>query len=266
MNTILQTSALWIFLREILFAPVSAGAVWPSSSRLAAQVPLSNEGWVVELGAGTGVVTQALLDRGVNPARLVVVERHPPYAQYLRSRFPSVQVIEGDASALADLLPHGVRIDTIVSSLPLRSLPRRMVAGIRRQWRRVLAPAGIVIQFTYDLRHSRRERIRGFAVMASKIIWRNIPPARVLTLRNELPRPGSHTCKSSLPTKKGYDIARTNLEASGAQAHIDSSDLRTFTIEQRRLRESIEKASRHTGHQLSRESLWQAAPKRISGG
>jgi phospholipid N-methyltransferase len=90
---LLQRSALWLFVREIIFAPtISVGAIWPSSGRLAkhlaAQVPLPSKGLILELGAGTGVVTQALIERGVNPERLVVVERHPPYVQFLRAHFP----------------------------------------------------------------------------------------------------------------------------------------------------------------------------------
>jgi phosphatidylethanolamine/phosphatidyl-N-methylethanolamine N-methyltransferase len=186
---LLQRSALWLFVREIIFAPtISVGAIWPSSGRLAkhlaAQVPLPSKGLIIELGAGTGVVTQALIARGVNPEKLVVVERHPPDVQYLRAHFPLIRVIQGDASSLASLLPSDAIVDYIVSSLPLRSLPPRKVASIIGQWRRVLAPKGGVIQFTYDLRRCRGESIRGFAVQASRIIWRNIPPARVLTMKS----------------------------------------------------------------------------------
>lgn len=197
----IKRSAIWVFIREFLLAPTSVGAVLPSSSRLAkhlaAQVPLPSKGLVIELGAGTGVVTQALLEKGVNPAKLVVVERLPAFVQYLRARFPSIRVIQGDASLLGNLLPPGALVDVIISSLPLRALPSSDVAGIIGQWRRVLAPEGSAIQFTYDLRRRRRQSIHGFAVHSSRIMWRNVPPARVLTLRN-LRQP------SQSPSKDGW--------------------------------------------------------------
>ncbi|MHB1591304.1 MAG: class I SAM-dependent methyltransferase [Sulfuricella sp.] len=185
MITVLKRSALWVFAREFFSAPTSVGAVWPSSSRLAkylaAQVPLQLQGLVIELGAGTGVVTQALLERGVNPENLVVIERAPAFVQHLKARFPAIRVIQGDASLLGRLIPPGVLVDAIVSSLPLRTLPPREVAGIVEQWRCVLAPEGMVIQFTYGLRRRHGQPMDGFAVHASRIIWWNVPPARVLT-------------------------------------------------------------------------------------
>lgn len=188
MITLRKSSALWVFIREFVSAPTAVGAVWPSSRRLAkhlaAQVSLPSRGLVIELGAGTGVVTQALLERGVSPEKLVVVERAPAFVGYLRARFPSIRVILGDASLLGSLLPPGELVDAIVSSLPLRTLPSTDAAAIVRQWRRILPPEGNAIQFTYDLLRRHDQPIEGLAVHASRIVWRNVPPARVLTFRN----------------------------------------------------------------------------------
>lgn len=152
---------------------------------MARQVPLSTRGWVIELGAGTGVVTQALLEQGVPADRLLVVEREPAFVQHLRSRFPSVHVVQGDAGHLETLLPPNAKVAAIVSSLPLRSLHPVVAARIRHQWQRVLPHSGTVIQFTYDLRHGRRRAVQdGLSLQASRIVWRNFPPARVLTLRH----------------------------------------------------------------------------------
>jgi phospholipid N-methyltransferase len=187
MITLLKRSALWIFVQQFLCAPASVGAVWPSSRRLAKhlaeQVPLTSTGLVIELGAGTGVVTQALLERGINPDRLVVIERAPAFVRHLRARFPSIKVIQGDASLLKRLLPPGVPVDAIVSSLPLLALPPKEAARILMQWRLVLAHEGTAVQFTYDLRRRPSPSINGFVLVASSIVWRNLPPARVLKLQ-----------------------------------------------------------------------------------
>ena len=46
------------------------------------------DGPVIELGPGTGPVTEALVEHGVHPSRLVLVEFNPTFCQLLRQRFP----------------------------------------------------------------------------------------------------------------------------------------------------------------------------------
>ena len=183
----LQRSPAWLFAREWLQRPAAVGAVWPSSDQLArciaAHVPARGEGLVVELGAGTGVVTQALLERGIAPERLVVIERSQAFVSHLRRRFPQVTVMHGDATELADLLPRERPVDTIVSSLPLRSLPQAAVQAIVEQWRVLLSATSTVVQFTYDLRDGAHALPAGFRQHASDTIWFNLPPARVLALQ-----------------------------------------------------------------------------------
>src|SRR5258708_1435815 len=98
---------LLLFLREIITNPSSMGAAWPSSNKLAhamtqdiaSQLP----GFVIELGAGTGVITAALLACGIPEQQLVILERSHALAQHLRDLFPKVIIIEGDALQLANL-------------------------------------------------------------------------------------------------------------------------------------------------------------------
>ena len=175
-----------LFLREWMHHPAAIGAVWPSSTRLAhrmaACVPRSGDGLVVELGAGTGAVTQALLDSGIAAHRLVVVERSARFVGYLRRRFPGVTVLHGDALRLAALLPAGSKVDAIVSSLPLRSLAQTDARTIVAQWQQVLRLGGRAIQFTYDLRGSLRHRPAGLRHRGSHLVWANLPPARIFVL------------------------------------------------------------------------------------
>ncbi len=136
----------------------------------------------MELGGGTGAVTEALLQRGIAPGRLTVVECSPVFVRYLRTRFPGVTILQGDAAELGELLPRGSYIDAIVSSLPLRSLPAQEAAAIMAQWGALVGDGSIVVQFTYDLRRTEHLSLRGFLNRASDIVWANFPPARVLTL------------------------------------------------------------------------------------
>lgn len=191
-----RIASVALFAREIIRNPRAMGAAVPSSAKLAramaAQVPLVEDGGlVVEVGAGTGVVTAALLQRGILPENLIVVERAPALVMHLRQHFPHLRVIEGDAGHLKSLLGADFhRVKTIVSGLPLRSLPRPVVESIIRQYDKILENGGLLIQFTYDLLNRAKSigMEKHFVRIASIIIWRNLPPARVEVFSHRNPR------------------------------------------------------------------------------
>lgn len=177
---------LLLFLNEVLWHPSSAGAVFPSSrnlaTRIARMVPVKGTGLVVELGAGTGTVTQALLDHGIQADRLLIIERSAALATHLRSRFPRLRIIQGDAGNLGDFLPADTPIDAVVSGVPLRSLPYAESRAIVEHWRAVLPVGTLIVQFTYALSGPLRHLTNGFIQLASEIIWLNFPAARVVAL------------------------------------------------------------------------------------
>src|SRR5436309_2680501 len=113
-----------VFLRSLLNDPLKIGALAPSSSRLsrliASRVDPSQSS-VLEIGAGTGAITTALLRRGVGPERLFIIERDPVLAEFLQNRFPRVRVHCGDAVHAPRILSLASidRVETIVSSVPL---------------------------------------------------------------------------------------------------------------------------------------------------
>lgn len=182
-----------LFLKRWLRAPLSTGAVVPSGRRLAAAMAratlatsASRTGPVIELGAGTGEVTKALLAAGIAPERLVLIERDPAFATFLRQNFAGLTIIQGDAADLPRLLAaNGIdRIAAVVSSLPLLSLPAEIVAGIVRGIFETLPRGGGMVQFTYGPRPPvplvLREELRLHGT-ASRRIWLNVPPAVVWT-------------------------------------------------------------------------------------
>jgi len=178
-----------LFLKETLSSPRAIGAVCPSSSYLAQsmarEVDITNDGFVIELGGGTGKITEALLKHGVSPNKLITIERSAKLAAYLRDKFPDIHVIEGDASQLVDLLGSnkGVKkINSIVSGLPFKSLPTDIALSIKQQIQALLHEGGKFIQFTYDLTLSTLACDKPFLIKSSKIEWRNLPPARVNTM------------------------------------------------------------------------------------
>lgn len=176
-----------LFLSRFASAPMKVGSVTPSSQRLgramAAQLPEQYE-ICVELGGGTGSLTRALLAAGMPRDKLIVIERDSHLATHLRKRFPGVRVLQGDAQALTDLLrAEGIeKVDAVLSSLPLRSLPRRVRMAVVAESFAALAEGGIYVQYTYGLTPPVPEEIVRSLSLGGKPqtrVWRNIPPAAV---------------------------------------------------------------------------------------
>ncbi len=176
------------FVRELLANPRSIGAAFPSSrqlaDRIASFIPEDFSGLLVELGAGTGAITSAILERGVHPKQVVSIECSFPLTQLLKRRFPDIHVLHGGAESMAKLLSTHLRtakprVDLMISSLPLRSLPKNLVSAIGHQVEQCLTEEGRFVQFTYDLRSDVSAPFPRFARCESGVVWLNIPPARV---------------------------------------------------------------------------------------
>lgn len=184
-----------LFLKRWLRRPFATGAVVPSGRLLAAAMARATRtaveglpGHVIELGAGTGEVTKALLAAGIAPERLVLVERDPEFATFLRRHFPGPSIVEGDAARLSRLLAdHRIApVAAVVSSLPLLSLPADVVNGIVSSVFETLPRGAALVQFTYGPKPPvpRALRVRlGLVADRGKRIWRNVPPAVVWTFR-----------------------------------------------------------------------------------
>ena len=156
----------------------------PSSKRLAqeiaAHVPLDGNGIIIELGAGTGVVTDALLKLGISPARIIAIESVPQLASKLHLHYPAIKVINANAMQLENLLDRTLPISAIVSSLPLRSLPKQTTQAILAQIVKILPNNAPYIQYTYSYRKNNFDALNQHCQLKhSKRIWLNIPPARV---------------------------------------------------------------------------------------
>jgi len=179
------------FLSSWIRSPLKMGAVAPSSPALtramAAQVDLGLPGPIVELGPGTGVATKALLERGIKPERLVLVEYSREFCDLLKERYPTAKVVQGNAYRLRETLADIVRepLAAIVSGLPLltRPLPERV--RLLEIALRMLGPGAPFIQFSYGPKAPIPARPGHWSVTGSPRIWQNLPPARVWVYRSE---------------------------------------------------------------------------------
>ncbi len=176
-----------IFFRRWLANPLRLGAVFPSSKALShamakeALALTCEEDFIIEIGAGTGRFTEALLDAGVPPQRLICIEIDPQLGRYVQEKFPMVQVIVGDACHLSSLLPqeyHG-KINVIVSAIPMISLPKAIGEQIISQCLSILKPSGTFLQMTYNLFSSISSSTFHLNKRRVAFVFRNFPPATV---------------------------------------------------------------------------------------
>jgi phosphatidylethanolamine/phosphatidyl-N-methylethanolamine N-methyltransferase len=177
------------FFRTWFEKPISTGAVMPSSRVLARAmaryVDPQSSGPVIELGPGTGPVTEALVRHGVDPARLILVEFDPDFCRLLRTRYPAATVIQGDAYRLRRLLETYVDepAAAIVSGLPLVTKPLRTRLRLISDAMTLLAHGAPFVQFTYAMLPPIPKELSGVRAEASELIWMNLPPARVWVYR-----------------------------------------------------------------------------------
>ncbi|WP_245315011.1 class I SAM-dependent methyltransferase [Labrys sp. WJW] len=168
------------------------GSITPSSpflsKAMANCVDPASEGPVVEIGPGTGPITQALVERGVAEDRLVLVEYSPQFCDLLSQRFPKATVVQGDAYALAKTLEGRLpnKAAAVVCGLPLLTKPERQRLDLLSQAFTLMQPDAAFIQFTYSLASPIPTKNAFFTWQASPRIWRNVPPARVWTYRQLL--------------------------------------------------------------------------------
>jgi phosphatidylethanolamine/phosphatidyl-N-methylethanolamine N-methyltransferase len=177
------------FLRSWIEKPLHMGAVMPSGRLLArtmAQyVDPHSEAPVIELGPGTGAITNALIEHGVDQKRLVLVEYNPGFCALLRDRYPQAKVVQGDAYALRDSLGEvlDARASAVVSGLPLVTKPMLTRLKLIRDAFTALAPGAPFVQFTYSVAPPIPKSLPGVSTEASERIWMNLPPARVWVYR-----------------------------------------------------------------------------------
>ena len=188
------TSSRLAFFRQWLRNPMQTAAIAPSSPDLAAAIlsELPRPGCrVIELGGGTGAITQALLDAGTAADDLLVLELNGELQARLRARFADVRVLQGDAVRTAELA-HGCGYlqagpaDAVVSGLGLLPMSREAQSAILQSAFACMAVDGVMVQFTYGPMSPVNEALLmelGFSARRGPLVLRNVPPATVWTIR-----------------------------------------------------------------------------------
>jgi len=184
-----EASDEFVFLRAWMRAPLVTAAMLPSgrnlSRTLAEAVDPAVPGAVVELGPGTGPVTAALVERGVSPERLILIEFLPEFCEVLRRRYPSARIIAGDAFSAPEIL-RALNVEPlagVVSCLPLYGKKperrERLLHDLLRLGRKGMP----FVQATNFARSPIPFDSAAIAGVASPRIWFNLFPALVWTYR-----------------------------------------------------------------------------------
>lgn len=185
------------FYKGWLDNPKRVGAIAPTSSRMArkmASVVRPESGLpILELGPGTGAITEAILERGVAPDNLISIEFSRSFLPDLRRRFPGVRFIYGDAFDIAEIAEREglVELDAVISALPLLNTPLRRRIKLVERLLDLLEPGRPMIQFSYRLSPPIPPRPGRYVVSPVTTVLRNLPPARLWIYRRPLPVPSS---------------------------------------------------------------------------
>jgi phosphatidylethanolamine/phosphatidyl-N-methylethanolamine N-methyltransferase len=177
------------FFKGWMDKPRAVGAIVPTSGvtarKMASVVDTSSGLPVLELGAGTGVITKAILQAGVKPENLWSIEYSDDFVRHLRGAYPQVNVIHGDAFDLDKTLGdrRDTMFDSVVSGVPLLNFPvERRVAYVEDLLDRL--PAGRpIVQITYGPVSPVPAGRGNYTVEHFDFILRNIPPSRLWIYR-----------------------------------------------------------------------------------
>jgi phospholipid N-methyltransferase len=188
-----------MFLRSWWRDPLRTGSALPSGRALAqkiAQHVAAADAPIVELGAGTGAITRALLQRGVPEHRLVLIESDAQFARTLLFRFPQARVLHMDAAGIGQVGSFfgGPRAGAFVSALPPTSMStQRLYRLLASAFRHHLRGDGVFYQLTYLPRCPLPRRLLGrLGLCAERVGWvgANLPPAAVYRVRRSAKPPG----------------------------------------------------------------------------
>jgi phosphatidylethanolamine/phosphatidyl-N-methylethanolamine N-methyltransferase len=166
------------------------GALLPTSfvtaRRMASVIDPMSGLPVLELGAGTGVITKAILERGVNPRDLISIEYASHFCDLLRKRFSDVDVRNGDVFELDTVLADrsGQMFDSVISAVPMLSFPLDRRIDLMKNLLARVPPGRPVIQITHGPMSPLPAMPEAYVISHYDFVVRNLPPAQLWLYRS----------------------------------------------------------------------------------
>lgn len=192
------------FFLEFMKHPGKVGSICPSGTALAEELlngmSPDDQGLIIDLGAGSGPVTEHMLQSGIRAERIIAIEALDDFAESFFRRCPGIPLLIGDAGdlkAILDRVAPGRQVSAIISSLPFRAMSPDVTQRILTEIHAVLRErGGKLVQYSYAWWLQYPLKGNGFAPMAAKTVWNNIPPARVETYQAAFARSYEKTVPS----------------------------------------------------------------------
>jgi phosphatidylethanolamine/phosphatidyl-N-methylethanolamine N-methyltransferase len=176
----------YMFLKSWFSSPKQMGTMFPSTKKtgkkIAGLIKDAEHVLVVELGAGTGQVTERILEDGVRPENFVAVEYDRGFCEELYKKYPAgPAILNIDAANVLEHLPSRFigQTDYLISTLPLLTLGPEKAKEIVEAIFKVLKPNGVYIQVTLSMFQPKYVKVLGLRATRLCISWMNIPPMHI---------------------------------------------------------------------------------------
>lgn len=173
------------FFKGWIDGPKSVGAILPTSAvtarRMASVINPASGLPVLELGPGTGIITKAIIDRGVAAENIVSIEYSTDFYQHLKRTIPGVNFINGDAFDLDTTIGDWKdrKFDAVISAIPMLSFPMEKRIALLEDLLDRMPPGRPVVQITYSPVSPIDARPDRFHIRHLDFVVRNIPPAQL---------------------------------------------------------------------------------------
>ncbi|SFL81486.1 Phospholipid N-methyltransferase [Paenibacillus sp. 1_12] len=178
-----------LFFYKFIRTPKAIGSVTPSSRHLAnkmvAAVQWNDITSVAELGAGTGVITQAIHRSLKQETKVMLFERDSHLRKQLEQQHPGFTTHSDAKSIHSVVRQQGLsHVDCIISGLPFANFPQQVRNDLMEQIVKSLKPNGLFIAFQYTLQ-MKKQLSQHFEIEAIQFVMLNVPPAFVYVCRKK---------------------------------------------------------------------------------
>ncbi len=176
------------FFSRFISSPRKIGSITPSSrflvNALLNPVPWDQTNTIIELGAGTGVVTQQILQQKKPSCQVITFESDPQLNQFLKQKFPSLLHCLDAREMTEQMNQVGVQqVDCVISCLPFNNFPQWLRQEILQEIKSILAPNGLFIAYQYSLQMKSMLKAN-FQQVEIRFVPLNVPPSFIYICRD----------------------------------------------------------------------------------